>query len=106
MTEAERNETFATVIGERDDDVTLAAVASLKDEFNRIMQDNEQLRNRGGGDVPNGFTTWAEAYGDAQRQISEAKQRYIDRFLSGGGQHQDPIEDEKPLTYENLFKRG
>ena len=82
-------------VGEDESDETLAFIANMTDTY-------DELTNRNKG------------YDDLETKYNNLKKEYKDRFFSGGSETDTIIEseeetesdkeDEKVLTYENLFK--
>lgn len=83
-------------VGEDESEEALSFIANMTDTY-------DELSNRNKG------------YNDLETKYNELKKEYKERFFSGGGGETDTIieseektesedEDEKVLTYENLFK--
>lgn len=96
------------LVGERTDEETLTKAKKLKDCFDDVNCKYQQSVSREGGTLPEKFKTWCEALNYVNEELNEVRHNYIERFLTGKDPEK-PIEeddDEKELTYDNLFKKG
>lgn len=94
-TKEELMDSIRARIGDDQSDEAIALVEDVSDTF-----DDMQSKANGGGE------DWKKKYEDNDNAW---RQRYKERFFNSDGKGDDfpdkkEEEDDKPLTYENLFK--
>lgn len=90
-------EKMKTILGDRTDDDALTFMEDLKDTIEDSEKDKKDEED------------WQKKYEDNDKMWRE---KYRDRFFKSSGDEKDDIEEtiqpketeEKPLTFENLFK--
>lgn len=94
MAVLERDKFFERIRGQIGDDSTDEAIAFLED----VTDTYNSLSGSGDG------TDWKQKYDEND---AAWRKKYTERFFSGGDTNTDndtEQEQNKPLTYENLFK--
>ena len=91
-------EKLKTILGEKTDDETLSFIEDVSDTYDDALKGKENDED------------WQKKYEENDKMWRE---KYRDRFFNSSGNDEDdedepPIEkkevEEKPLTFENLFK--
>lgn len=92
-----------TVIGDKTDDEALSLIEDVNDTY-------DSLSNKDGED-------WQKKYEDEHKKYEDNdkmwREKYRDRFFNNSNENdeddnnttvEETVEEEKPLTFENLFK--
>ena len=79
-----------TYIGERDDDDTISFLEDVNDSINSLSDSSNE--------------DWKAKY---EQNDADWRKKYRDRFFNGGNDenNDDDFEEDKPLTFDNLFTK-
>ena len=95
----ERFTEIATKIG--DNEEILELLKNIADDVESAVNANEN--------VPEGYSSWDEAYTSVLNERDSIKNKYIERFMNAGKADEEENEDEEEndeelKSYDSLFK--